>query len=172
LQGETIQDDETRKKLAEMQSRIKTIALVHEKLYKESNIKTVEFSDYIITLVGMIQRLNESSKDRIKLFFDLEKNDITIEKALPLGLILNELITNAYKHAFVGRNNGEIELKFQLKDNIYYLAVKDNGVGFQGEKDTNLDSLGLTLVETLSDQIDAKYTVKSEQGTTYEFWFK
>ena len=149
LQGETIKNEEVRKKLDQTQLRIKTIALVHEKLYKKSNINTVEFSDYIKTLAEMIHRLHESNSVPIQLILDLEKIDLSIEKALPLGLIINELLTNSFKHAFTEKLKGEIEIKFQFKEKKYFLSVRDNGVGFQNKKNNNVDSLGLTLVNTL-----------------------
>lgn len=171
LQGETIENKEIRKKMDQTQMRIKTIALVHEKLYKNANIKTVEFSDYIKTLAEMIQRLYESNSADIQLVLDIEKVELLIEKAMPLGLIINELLTNSFKHAFNENAKGKIEIKFNFKDGKYLLSVKDNGIGYNVDSTGDFNSLGLTLVNTLADQIDAKFSVKNQEGTVYEFYF-
>lgn len=173
LQSETIENEEVRKKLDQTQLRIKTIALVHDKLHKKSNmnINKVEFSNYIKTLAELIKRVYEPAPVPVKLILDIEKIDVEIEKAVPVGLILNELITNSYKHAFAGRSSGEIEIKFHLKEKKYFLLVKDNGVGFEINNISNYGSLGLTLVNSLSTQINADLFVKCEKGCTYELSF-
>lgn len=170
LQNETIEDDEIKNKINQTDLRIKAIALVHEKLYKKSNINTVEFSDYIETLAKMISRIYESN---INLILNLEKIDLPIEKAQPLGLIINELITNSYKHAFNEKINGdgEIEIRFQFTENKYFLLVRDNGKGIT-YSENHPDTLGTTLINTLTDQIEADMNVKVEGGTAYEFYFK
>lgn len=168
LQNETIDDVEIRNKINETDLRIKTIALVHEKLYKKTNISAVEFSNYVENLAKMISRLYESN---VKLILSLEKIDLPIEKAQPLGLIINELLTNSFKHAFSNTTDREIEIRFGIKQNQYFLLFRDNGKGMEEQKD-NSDSLGLTLINTLADQIDATYTVNVSGGTTYEFYFK
>lgn len=171
LERASVENEELRKKMDQTQLRIKTIALVHDKLNIRSNIKTVEFSDYIKTLTEMIQRLYESTQVPVTLRMNIEKADLVIEKAVPLGLILNELLTNSFKHAFNGKTSGEIEIKFMIKEEKYFLSVKDNGVGFKNITTNNSNSLGLKLIDTLSDQINADLSVKHEEGTTYEFSF-
>lgn len=172
LQRESIENEEMRKKLDQTQLRIKTIAIVHDKLNIESNIKTVEISGYIKTLTEMIQRLHETVHLPIKLYLNIEKADIAVEKAVPIGLIINELLTNSFKHAFIGRSSGLIEIKFRFEEKKYFLSVIDNGVGFKDDKEKrHLNSLGLILVNTLADQISAELSLKSEKGTCYEFCF-
>ncbi len=171
LERENLKNEELQEKMDQTQLRIKTIALVHDKLNIKSNIKTVEFSDYIKTLTEMIHRLHETTRIPVTLTLNIDKVDIVIEKAVPLGLILNELLTNSYKHAFDGKESGEIEINFVFKNEKYFLSVKDNGVGLKNKGANNSDSLGIKLINTLSDQINADLSVKSEKGTVYEFSF-
>lgn len=169
LQNETIEDQMIRDKISQTDMRIQAIALVHEKLYKTSNINAVEFSSYIETLAKMVHRIYGSN---INLILNLEKIYLPIEKAQPLGLIINELIINSFKHAFPENSQGEIEIKFQFNENNYFLLVRDNGKGFVMPINGNPDSLGTTLISALANQIDAEYYVKNEGGTVYEFYFK
>lgn len=168
LQNETIEEIEIRNKINQTDLRIKTIALVHEKLYEKSNVNTVEFSNYIESLTKMIFRVYESN---IKLILNLEKINLPIETAQPLGLIINELLTNSFKHAFSKEEGSEIEIKLETKENKYFLLFRDNGKGIENQNN-NFDSLGLTLIDALADQIDAHYTVNNLNGATYEFYFK
>lgn len=171
LERENGGNDEIRQKMDQTQLRIKTIALVHDKLNIRSNIKTVEFSDYIKTLAEMIQRLYERTDVPIELILNMEKVDVDIEKAVPLGLILNELLTNSFKHAFDGKPSGVIKIDFFLRDKKYFLSVEDNGIGYKRESTSNFNSLGLKLIKSLSHQINADILMKSEEGTAYEFSF-
>lgn len=169
LQNETIEDKEIRDKINQTDLRIKTIALVHEKLYAKHSVNNIEFSNYLESLAKMICRGFE--KD-IKLALNLEKISLTIEKAQPLGLIINELLTNSFKHAFTATENAEIEIRLKKNGNNYWLMYRDNGTGIEHTDKKNTGSLGLTLIQTLANQIDATYTIKSIPGTTYEFSFK
>ncbi len=119
----------------------------------------------------MIRLLHETAHIPVELILDIEKTDLIIEKAVPIGLILNELLTNSFKHAFTGKPSGVIEIKFHFKEEKYFLSVEDNGVGFKVYGTDCQNSLGLRLVNTLSDQINADLSVKSEEGTTYQFCF-
>lgn len=172
LQNDTIDNVEIKAKLEQTQLRIKTIALVHDKLYTKTNISTVEFSDYIKVLSEMIQRLHEPTPVPVKIILDIEKTDIDIEKAVPIGLILNELLTNSFKHAFKDKESGEIEIKFHYKEKRYFLSVKDNGIGYENMNTNNSNSLGLILVNTLVQQINANFLFDLQKGAAYEFSFQ
>lgn len=167
LQNETIEDTEIKNKIDQTNLRIKTIALVHEKLYATHSVNAIEFASYIENLTKMICGVFEC---KAKLNLNLEKIELPIEKAQPLGLILNELLTNAFKHAFTHIQNPEIEINFEKKEKGFFLLFRDNGKGIENKK--NNSTLGLTLIEALATQIDAEYVLKNSNGTTYEFYFK
>lgn len=119
----------------------------------------------------MIHRLNETESRRVDLILNMEKADIDIEKAVPLGLILNELLTNSFKHAFNGKQSGLIEINFMLKANKYFMSFYDNGVGYKSDATVNSGSLGLKLINSLSYQINADVAVNNHEGTRVEFSF-
>jgi two-component sensor histidine kinase/integral membrane sensor domain MASE1 len=167
LQNETIEDTEIKNKIDQTNLRIKTIALVHEKLYATHSVNTIEFASYIENLAKMIYGVYECNA---KLNLNLEKIELPIEKAQPLGLILNELLTNAFKHAFTHTDNPEIEINFGKNENGFFLLFSDNGKGIENKE--NNSTLGLILIEALAAQIDAEYVLKNSNGTTYEFYFK
>lgn len=165
--------DEARDVLSESMNRVKTIASIHEKLYKTDGLASITLDVYIKDLVDQIgvslESLGESSDISINL--DLSPISLSIRQAVPLGLILNELITNAHKHAFDG-NGGTISISCQGKGNKVILKVKDNGKGLPEDLDINqTDSLGLKLVDTLSHQLDGEYSLSSENGTNFRLIF-
>lgn len=139
------------------------MAYIHESLYQNKSFTSVNFSDYISTLSGNIIQSYAVSEEKIKLILNLEKINLSLDNSIPAGLIVNELITNAIKHAFINSNNGHITINLKSENNTVYLEVKDNGSGFDPSIDfRNTNSLGLQLVNTLADQIGAELTFKSE----------
>ncbi|MGB3947475.1 MAG: MASE1 domain-containing protein [Bacteroidia bacterium] len=166
LQNETIDNAEIKNKINQTNLRIKTIALVHEKLYATHSVDTIEFASYIENLTKMVCGVFEC---KARLILNLEKKNISIEVAQPLGLILNELLTNAFKHAFNETESPEIKISFGENKEGFFLFFSDNGRGIENKK--NSSTLGLTLIDALAGQIDAKYVLKNSRGTTYEFYF-
>ncbi len=163
LQSSYVSDEYTLSLLKESQNRIKTMAYIHESLYQNKSFTSVNFSDYISTLSGNIIQSYAVSEEKIKLILNLEKINLSLDNSIPAGLIVNELITNAIKHAFINSNNGHITINLKSENNTVYLEVKDNGSGFDPSIDfRNTNSLGLQLVNTLADQIGAELTFKSE----------
>jgi two-component sensor histidine kinase len=171
LQAEKIADKDIRKKFNETQGRIKSMALIHEKLYSPENIGKVEFSNYIKELAHSIQDSYTSPAIPVELNVDIKEYLIDIEKAVPCGLILNELVTNSFKYAFIGRNNGKIDIVFTKDETGNLLCISDNGIGFDPKEAHQSDSLGLTLVDALIDQMEATMTVSKENGTMFKLNF-
>ena len=112
-----------------------------------------------------------SGLDNIKLKTEIDKADFTIETSIPLGLIINELVINAFKHAFVGKENGIIKIKLFEKEGLYHLEVSDNGVGFV-DNNLNGTSIGLKIVKLLVSQINGSLKIKNESGTSFVIQFK
>lgn len=153
--------------------RIYSMALIHEKLYKSENFANVNFRDYTITLIQELIR-SYQVENYISTKIDVEEISLNIETAVPLGLIINELITNAIKHGFPDKRDGEIGISLtREKNNDYELSVHDNGVGLPAKIDVkSVSSLGLKLVDILSSQINGKLNIKKGKGTTISIKFK
>jgi PAS domain S-box-containing protein len=164
LQSTYVSDEYTLSLLKESQNRIKTMAYIHESLYQNKSFTSVNFSDYISTLSHNIIQSYSVNQERIQLLLNLEKINLSLDNSIPAGLIVNELITNAIKHAFGNLSKGIITINLKSENNTVYLEVKDNGMGFDPSIDfKNTNSLGLQLVNTLVDQIGAELVFKSER---------
>ncbi len=158
----------------ESQDRIRTIALIHEKLYSSHSLAEIDFDDYLRTLTRNLFSSHGIAGDRIAVRYKMEDMLLTIEKAIPLGLIANELISNALKHAFPGGRRGEIRIRLrQRRDEsqharAYELIVTDNGVGLPGGfKPDAQKSLGMHLIVMLANQLQATLTVKTAPGAEF-----
>jgi PAS domain S-box-containing protein len=173
LQTSYINDAGAAKALKEGQDRIRTMALIHERFYQSQGESRIDFDDYIKRLCETIFQNQGAAAKKIKLNIEAEKISLDIDTAVPCGLIINELVSNAIRHAFNG-NNGEILVKFmQLPDKKYCLIVKDNGKGLPPGVDyKKSDSLGIQLVQALTDQIEGSIQVENEMGLTVKVEFK
>jgi len=175
LRARTISDEAAREVFAGSQERIEAMALVHERLYQSRNLSRVDFREYAQSLVERLAGAHVDPPERVRLALDVVPVELSVELAIPLGLLLNELVTNALKHAFAGRARGELRVALTRgagPTRSYVLTVGDDGVGLPesvvpGETET----LGMELVATLADQIDAKLTIRRDRGTTFELAF-
>jgi len=154
------------------QHRIHAMSLIHQKLYLTENVTTVNMAIYINELV---KYLSESFNSTKRTIFNLEISPIEIDvaTAIPMGLILNEAITNSIKYAFNGKE-GLISIKFLKEDLIYKLTIADNGIGLPIDfnKEVKIDSLGMTLIKGLCKEINATFDIKSESGVIISITFK
>jgi PAS domain S-box-containing protein len=164
LQSARIQEDAMKELFNESRQRIKSMALVHDKLYNTEDLSRIDFSDYINSIVkDLISSYNKEGREIIT---KISAGDILleIESAIPCGLIINELVTNAMKHAFPGKTGGEITVSFTKSCNIYTLFIHDNGIGLpEGFDYTRTNTLGLQLVDALTRQL--KGNLKFQSGT-------
>ena len=152
LQSRTISDEGTRRSLQEMLSRIEALGTVHRRLYQSEDVTRFEVGEFVRDLVTDLAGV--SVRDRITLTFDLQKVDIPAEHAAPLALIVNEVVTNALKHAFPGERKGVLATRVARDIGLLRMEVIDDGVG---EAVTGLSStsFGTSLVRTLSRQLKA-----------------
>ena len=152
LQSRTIDDEGTRRSLQEMLARIEALGTVHRRLYQSEDVTLFEVGEFVRDLVTDLAGV--SVRDRITLTFDLQKVDIPAEHAAPLALIVNEVVTNALKHAFPGERKGVLATRVAREAGVLRIAVADDGVG---EAVTGLSpaSFGTSLVRTLSRQLKA-----------------
>lgn len=146
--------------LKESQLRIHSIALVHELLYQSETLSEIKLDEYINKLLEAIQKTHKNKDKLIEVVTDLEPVTLTIHKAIPASLLLNELVVNSYKHAFKGLVDGQIDVILSQINGKIELVVQDNGVGLPADFDPmRQSSLGMTLIKTLVQQIEAKFKV-------------
>ncbi len=157
-------DDKSIGPLKESQLRIHSIALVHELLYQSETLSEIELDQYINKLLRAIQQTHKNKDKLIEVVTDLEPVKLTIHKAIPASLLLNELVVNSYKHAFNGLVDGQIEVILKQTNGQIELVVQDNGVGLPDDFDPlKQQSLGMTLIKTLVQQIEANFNVESRE---------
>jgi two-component sensor histidine kinase/HAMP domain-containing protein len=175
LQSGTFTDVRLQAAFDQSQNRVTSMALIHEKLYKGDELAMVDVGSYIHELFSELVRLNDVS-DSIAYNTDIDSGlafDLTT--MVPLGLLLNELITNSFKHAFKGREEGHILLAIhQVEEKTFDLRYTDNGVGMPIEKmQDDGTTLGVSLIESLVDQLNGRMTMEGdEQGTRYHIRFR
>lgn len=169
LQAEKFKDPPVLNAFRDSRHRIRSMALVHEKLYQAKDLSKIEFSQYIKELSRQISRSNEFQGARISIKVKADNIKLGIDVAIPCGLIINELLTNAFKYAFPNNQRGEIRIYMQLKENKFYeLMVKDNGVGLPAHIDVQkTTSFGLNLVCLLTQQLEGKVEVHRKKGTRF-----
>ena len=188
LQSRYIKDKDTLNIFRESQSRARSMALIHEKLYNSDDLKRINFGEYIRTLTADLFNTYVTDPDLIKLNLDVDDVMLDINTVVPLGLIVNELVSNSMKHAFPAvyqmqsadnidacQNEmlNEINVNFKPEGDYFVLLVKDNGVGFpEGLDFKNTDSLGLRLVNSLTGQINGNIQLRVDKGTEFKITFK
>lgn len=173
LQAGYLHDDEAIAAFEASQHRIMSMAMIHEKLYQSETLSMINFKDYIHELTHNIAASYEYSAKTINLVSECQDIFLDIITAIPCGLIINELVSNAYKHAFKGRQSGEIIVQFRKEEDFYHLLVKDNGIGLPPDYTIEQsNSLGMILVHELANQLDADIKIKADNGTSYLLTFK
>jgi two-component sensor histidine kinase len=157
---------EARLALAESHRRVHSIALIHEHLYNHEHLDRVNFSEYARQLVGQLHSAFVADPERISLTIDAEPVEVGVDRAVPCALILNELLSNAIKHAFPAERKGEIHITFRQSAPGYLeLAIEDNGVGFPPGGAQDPRSVGLSIVRILTVQLDGSLEQEACSGT-------
>lgn len=174
LQAINIKDQTAAGMLKECQRRIRAMALVHEKLYLSKDLANIDFSQYIQSLTLHLCQFYQIHPHSIRLDMNMEKIFLNINTAIPCGLIVNELISNALKHAFPQGRSGEIRIElFRAEGNKLFLVVSDNGVGFPKDMDfRNTESLGMQIITMLVDQLDGHIELSRQEGTSFKIMFE
>jgi PAS domain S-box-containing protein len=174
LQSGYTEDEKAKKLFEESRNRIHTMALIHEKLYKHESLSKIEFGLYIHDLVAHIERSHNFIGTHIRFSVLCTDVFLDIKSAVPCGLILNELVTNACKHAFKGRSEGKIRIDCIKTDNKILLQVSDNGIGFHAAEiaASSRGGLGMTLIEGLVEQLNGELSISHAGGTRYSVIFE
>lgn len=153
------------------QSRIASMVLIHENLYQKEDIGKIDFETYTESLVNNIRTTFGEISDRITVHINIKNVYLNIQNSIPLGLIINELITNSFKHGFPNKKTGQIIISIELLSNSNYkLSIKDSGIGFPKHK-VDKKSIGMELVSLLVLQLKGKLTIESKNGTAFEIIF-
>ncbi len=173
LQLGSVVDDHTRNVVRESQNRVKSMALIHQLLYQSELFTGIDFSKYLEQLLESLQSTYSKPGMNIRYILRAEPVKLDIDAAIPLGLITNELVTNAYKYAFTENGGGTIEVNlFGTVDGHYSLQISDHGKGLpQGFDPEESPTLGLKLVRILTKQIKAKMSYHTGKGTTFTIIF-
>jgi len=169
LQSWNLKSDEALNALKDSKLRISAIAKIHENLYQNDDLAKIDFNSFLKDLLSGITAANDFSNKLIEIDQQVQSNHITVNIAIPCGLIINELVTNCYKHAFPEQNTGKIEVSFEERGELYKLIVSDNGKGIDLTKTQTHKSLGMTLVNSLSEQLSASKEVTTKSGTQFLF---
>jgi len=174
LQSKNVSDPKTLEILLESLERVRSIALIHEQLYKSTDLAHVNFGDYLNSLTTNLFQTYGIEGGAVKLKLEInERVSLTPDKAIPCGLIVNELVSNALRHAFVGRGDGTIHVELrQNDDGTTSLIVGDDGIGLPSYIDfRHTPSLGLQLVNTLANQLGATIELTLKKGTVFTLTF-
>jgi PAS domain S-box-containing protein len=173
LQVRQVSDVPTRAALQECQTRVQAIALIHEKLYQSTDYSRVPFSEYSRSLAANIFEATGVSPAAIALNMNVEPISLAVDKAIPCGLIMNELITNALKHAFPMGREGAIQVELRKpSERQVLLSVSDDGIGLRDNFDIEeSSSLGMQLVSTLVEQLDGHLEMTRQIGTNFTVTF-
>jgi two-component sensor histidine kinase len=175
LQSEYLKDEAMIKIFKESQNRVKSMALIHEKLYQSANLAEIDFSDYLRELTTQLFRSYSIGTHGVSLNVHAPQVLLAVDRAIPCGIIVNELVTNALKYAFPDSRGGRIDIDLHpVSDDQIRLAVRDNGVGFPADVDFETsDSLGLTLVRMLADQVQGQVVLQAgERGAEFIMTFR
>jgi PAS domain S-box-containing protein len=185
LQAGYVQDEKVKEMFKESQNRVRSMALIHEKLYRSETPSAIDFSEYVSDLSRSLLASYRLPSSKVGLEIEVSKITLGMDTAVPCGFIINELVSNAFKHAFPGDRTGRIVVKLRTIEapeaaddgnpgaRHYELRVEDNGIGFPEVKDLGtLTSLGLRIVTTLTRQLHGNIEIEREGGTSFIIRFK
>ncbi|MEJ7739272.1 MAG: sensor histidine kinase [Chitinophagaceae bacterium] len=165
LQSMIIKDKQVAQAIKEGRNRVQSMALIHQNLYGEKNVKSIAADEYINNLTESLFHSYNIKPGQVALSTDIEKLDLDIDTAIPIGLILNELISNSLKHAFGHSEAGRIEVTLKKRNGFLLLQVKDNGKGFPDAADpARSSSFGMRMIKIFADKLKADLDIYNDQG--------
>ncbi|WP_424357912.1 sensor histidine kinase [Methanocella sp. MCL-LM] len=168
LQSAYIKDDRDRHIFKDCQNRVRSMALVHEKLYRSESLSKIDFAEYIRSLSGTLYNSYGATQDQVR--FDLDVKDIflDVDAAIHCGLLVNEIISNSFKHAFPGGRKGRVWVEMKVDGNDIDMVIGDDGVGLPEDMDIyKTGTLGIQLVTSLAAQIGGDLELDRSEGTVY-----
>lgn len=171
LQRHHVENEGLKTILLDCSNRVHSMAAVHQKLYEKGNFTKIDLKDYLEDLVKDLENTIFPRHKKIDMRVEIDSFELTSEKAIPCALILNELITNSVKHAFQ-ETGGILEIKIKKIAHQVLLMIQDNGPGFNYNPTQNHLSLGMTLIEALTEQLDGHFEFNTQAGTVFTLTFK
>ncbi len=173
MQSRSMEDERLKEALLDSQNRIKSMSAIHETLYQSENLSSVDINMYLTKLARAVAQ-NYSIRSKVNLIIEAENILIGAKQASPVGLIVNELITNSFKYAFPENQEGEIKIRLQNKEDQIELTYQDNGIGIPEDFDWyHTKSMGLNLVKILGEsQLGGTIELNCDQGTCFIVRFK
>ena len=172
LQKRRMEGPELNQSLSMVQNRIKTMSLVHQNLHEHDNLKDVNLNAYIKTIADYLGTLYLTDEKKIDVIVEIDENiELIMDKSITIGLLVNEIMSNSLKYAFKSSPTGKINISIQKNQNGYQMTISDNGTGFNIEE-IKKKSLGMYLIENLVKQMQGKYELENNEGTTYTIYFK
>lgn len=174
IQSQHIQDENVLSSIQEGQSRVQAMSLIHQNLYQSEHLSNVDIQNYLQQLVTYLSEMFTGQNKDVQVKVDAAHINFDIDTAIPLGLIINELVSNAYKYAFEKTGSGTIHISIKPKNEVdYELEIRDDGKGLPPALDTEKGtSLGLKLVKILSRQLRGKFSARSDNGAVFLIQFK
>lgn len=172
LQSSYIVDEVALSNFQESQARVRSMALIHEKLYQSDDLTLIDFADYLESLVSELSRSYRLNPMNVSIDLGIGDVMLDVDTAVPCGLIVNELVTNSLKYAFPNDKKGTIQVDFASEENQSTLVVKDDGIGIPENFDwRNTESLGMQLVNTLASQLGGSLELSDSPGTEFRVTF-
>ncbi len=173
LQSANIKDPDALRLFMETRYRVRSMSLIHEKLYQSHDLSRIDFADYLKTLTSGLAGSFAGPSSAVRISVDVEEIMLGVDSAVPCGLIVNELVTNCFKYAFTGGRAGEIKIRMaRSAEARLQLSVADDGVGFpKGLDFRETESLGMQLITTLTEQLDGSIELTNGTGTKFEITF-
>lgn len=169
LQSISIKDTQASEAVKEGKNRVQSMALIHQNLYSEDNLKGIKAKQYISNLLQNLCDSYNISNDKVKIVADIQDLNLDVDTMIPVGLILNELLTNSFKYAFAGDNKGLLEVQLKHENEKLLLKVKDNGPGFPNELDAKTaKSFGLRMIRAFAQKLKANMHIRNEEGALVE----
>ncbi|MDI6643959.1 MAG: PAS domain S-box protein [Methanobacteriaceae archaeon] len=173
LQSRKIDDNEAVDVFKESQNRVKSMAIIHEQLYQSADLAYIDFELYIKQLISYLSDSYNVNRYKIKTEIIADSISLNIDTAMPLALIINELVSNSLKYAFPDSEEGNIRVELKKEDGMYKLTVSDDGIGLPEDISVeNTKTLGLQLIHSLTMQLDGEITVDLTNGTKFNIRFK
>ncbi|MBL7941755.1 MAG: sensor histidine kinase, partial [Flavobacteriales bacterium] len=167
IQSREIEDEKAQEAITESRNRVRSMALIHQNLYSDDYLTGIDMQDYVTKLSSSLFNTYKTDHDQIELRSDVAPMVLDVDTTIPLGLILNELITNALKYAFVGVTQGILSVYLKEENGQLVLRVSDNGVGMS-EGSGRTDSFGLKMIKSFASKLEATWEIRNQGGMTVE----
>ena len=172
MQSVYIKDEKALEYFKDSQNRVKSMSLIHESLYQSEDLSKINLERYIRKLINQLIISFRDDNKNIKTILDIDDISFNINKTIPLGLLINEIVSNSFKYAFLNMTEGEISVFLKKKGESYTLTISDNGVSMPEDLDIeHTNSLGLHLVNALISQLHGKLELNRKYGTSFKVDF-